>query len=844
VAYWPKQHGGIPPQAILDALLVQPAEAAGCRTVVVTARPDWWAGADADVLEVSLRAESSSRPESELGARVLTDLLRVGWPRDLIRTEYSPDVHSRWRADIALTDGKGAMIAALELKSGPTKWAQSSQLAWPRSAGEWSFLATPDGFFKLRDDGEVVEVQTPSPSDLGVVLPSGPLERVPLEVILSGGLALVLPEGDLSVVLDPSLPVGIRDRRGKGTVDSGVLAASSLMSLARVKSISLVAPTSLLFRTEASPTRATWLGQKGLLAVVEFAPGVIPDAQIGSCLVVLGGGRHSTLFEGATTQGALSEPSRWRDPLAAWLQDSRPSSATYPMPTGEGPWTLGANDPSIRELPERLGQFAKVARLSDVAEIATRDEHHPDEPILYRRLLTRHVAIPRFSLPDDATTSTPGHDVVVEPGDVVVVVVGGAPRAAVFDGDGPAIAANGLVRVRIVSDELDAPYLVDYLNSDLAERYLNAHQTGVAIQRIPPKALSDMPIPLVSSEVRESLAESRVAAVSLQQALGALNDSRSSLFGAGSEGQFREKVQELRARTSAQTASLELLDDLTFRVRNFYPYPIAYGYRVAAAAAGEAEMLREQLRFAENMLAFLAGLSLSLIEPVDRPTLDLDFKRLWQGGISPGHWRDALVKANAVLGTYSGSALAQSLVKLKPQTNRNATFGGATDRLIRRMNDWKHNRVETDPSDIAALVRETNVDLDQMISALLFLCDYRIHRVEKLDFSRDGRTVTVDSAVLRGDHPALARETAELVATQVVAALHRGDVYVVLDSGEWRNLYPFVQMLRCPRCHATEVFFVDRADRQFSSVTMKSVERGHDEESAETANALLSWSDS
>lgn len=830
-----------PPRAVLDALLLRPKEAAGSKTVIITSRPDWWRDEDGEILEVGLGRADEVRFDSDIARRVYANLLHAGWARGLIRAEYAPDVRSGKRFDFALLDSEGNLLAAIEVSSGIGKRNAAEQLRSMGGPAESTYLVTHEGVFLLGVDDRFVPSAMPAPSDFGITQMGLSSQVVPLHVLLEGAAEDYLPKGDVSVIVDPSLPVGIRDWRSKQTLDVGVAITAQLVSIDRVKSISLVSPSSLLFRTRAGSIREAWLERRGLLAVVELDPGAIPGTQVTACLVTLGEGRGTTFFANSSPDSADAQSSAWVEALGAWLVEGAPSASVFPSPGSGDAWTLGANDPSLHALPERLGRFAQVARLGDLAEVAMREMRDSDVPSELPRLSTRDVLPPRFSLSDDAKPVSPGRDLIVRPGDVLVVLVGTALRAAVYEGDGPAVASSGLARVRVTSDDLEAGYLVDYLNSSVAERYLSAFQTGVTIRRVPSRALADLPVPLVPRDVVVTLGESLEAVDSLQSALDSLEAARRSLFAAENEEQFRAGVQALRERTTSQIASLELAEDLNFRIRNFYPYPIAYGYRVAAAAASDMETFREQLRFAENVLAFLATLSLGLIEVDDRASLHVDLLRVWQGGISPGTWRDIMVKANAVLTAYSASPIAQSVVRLRPHTDRRGTFGGAAHKLIGRLNDWKHNRIEADDETIRGLVKDNKSELETMVSALGFLCDYKLRRVDETDASRDGTSLTVGSTLLRGDHPALAREVVEVGASEVGAALHRGDVYVVLDSGEWRSLYPFMQMIRCSRCHTPEVYFIDRATRDFSSVTLKSFERGHSEECGDTAEAVKQW---
>ncbi len=103
-------------------------------------------------------------------------------------------------------------------------------------------------------------------------------------------------------------------------------------------------------------------------------------------------------------------------------------------------------------------------------------------------------------------------------------------------------------------------------------------------------------------------------------------------------------------------------------------------------------LYKEQLRIAENVLAFLASVSLALLKNEDRGKTGLDLEKYWRGGISPGDWRDVLGKCSKVFAGYRDVPLATAIYKLKI-LSENKGFGKDVIELIRAKNDYKHDRV-------------------------------------------------------------------------------------------------------------------------------------------------------
>ena len=131
-------------------------------------------------------------------------------------------------------------------------------------------------------------------------------------------------------------------------------------------------------------------------------------------------------------------------------------------------------------------------------------------------------------------------------------------------------------------------------------------------------------------------------------------------------------------------------DDLERRVFAAYPPPLAEGFRSLTRTEDPRDLYREQLRFAENILAFLASLSLALLKVEDREEADVDLAGYWRGGISPGDWRDIVRRCSKIFARYD-EPLARAIYGLKIRSEDKG-FGRDVGALIRAKNDFKHDR--------------------------------------------------------------------------------------------------------------------------------------------------------
>jgi hypothetical protein len=100
-----------------------------------------------------------------------------------------------------------------------------------------------------------------------------------------------------------------------------------------------------------------------------------------------------------------------------------------------------------------------------------------------------------------------------------------------------------------------------------------------------------------------------------------------------------------------------------------YPLPIAYSWSLLAGLWDTRDRYREQLRHAENMLAFLGSVSLALLEEQDYEETNIDLRKAWRGGISFGAWKLIVQLSTKVL-RYKDHPLASAIWGLRACANR------------------------------------------------------------------------------------------------------------------------------------------------------------------------------
>ncbi len=243
-------------------------------------------------------------------------------------------------------------------------------------------------------------------------------------------------------------------------------------------------------------------------------------------------------------------------------------------------------------------------------------------------------------------------------------------------------------------------------------------------------------------------------------------------------------------------------DGLERLVSTTYPPPLAAGFRSLMRTEDPRDLYREQLRFAENLLAFLASVSLVLLKQEDREEAGLDLAAYWRGGISPGDWRDIVRRCSRVFVSYKDDPLATAIQKLKIQVH-NKGFGRDMDALIQAKNAFKHDRGPKTLEDTMAASEEVQETLRRCMWALDFLAGYPMRGLEG-----------------PGTGP----------------FLETGD-------GGRLALYPFLVSGTTLGRDGGETYFVDAWDTRKGTARMKGFERGETANDPGISGALSGWNE-
>lgn len=302
-------------------------------------------------------------------------------------------------------------------------------------------------------------------------------------------------------------------------------------------------------------------------------------------------------------------------------------------------------------------------------------------------------------------------------------------------------------------------------------------------------------------------------------------------------GQVSNESARSSASSNRLATSTKVSGELEYRISSSYPFPLAFGYRSLASIVDPRDLYREQLRVAENLLAFLGAVSLSVLREEDRKKSGIDPREFWRSGISPGDWKEIVRLCSKAFASYENTPVASAIKDLNIRSEKKG-FGANIFALIRAKNDYKHDRGPVVLDDIFRASEEVQENLRGCMESLAFFTEYPIRQVEDFDVKRGGSGVILKCLRYTGDHPSFPQEEVAFDTP-----LPRGDLF--LDSGgtSWVPLFPFMISMTCSHCKVRETYFIDMWDTRKNIVSMKSFERGHTASNMEIPEALAEWID-
>jgi hypothetical protein len=834
---------------------------------VITTSPGLWlpfgAAGNLTIIDVSrLFGSAGWETERDIEDRVVRELVDLGWPEQLIRAGNSRV------PDIFLCSTEGVPIAGVEIKrhiDAQTNSAFLALLADRSLAAGIQRLYVTDGWkVTLLDHTNALVVRDeslPRPEQLGVVPTAGPRARNGASLV-----SVLRPESmpdfidsirqDACVIVDHTLPWGDHSSRVRSFVGETCLPTElqrrsvstlpfvlAVVASTKPRAIVALAFRALLVSEQFAALRSYIASQISVRGVVTLPPGLFaPIGNVATVMLALGdfgGSSDRAVFLEVGKIGEVfdAEQQHWWTLFIDGLS-GRDSSNSYSATVSPRSWDPAIYSPNVRHLDDRLAKLGQVSRLEELFDIQAgvgspgKEVQRGGVKLIRGRDVQAGVSLRYDDLNSYEFLQPHNRSVTVRAGDIVIQRIGTSPSAAVVAEDASGAAASQTVYVlRPKNAATSVAAAVAFLNSSAAHQLIRARTAGGHIPTLTLAVLRELPIPLLPADVIANLRELQESEQQLRAEADKLEAMRAGVFSGESIADVRETLRRIKQASSSVTQSVEKAEDFDFQVRNLYPFPVAFGYRQLTSLIETEELYREQLRVAENLLAFLGSVSLAMAT-WEQCDVGADLKGAWRGGISPGHWRDIAVAASRALANKE-LPLGRALDSLWTSRKR-PRFDSAIEGLIAAKNDYKHDRGPAPGTDMRDKGGELRTALLEALKKIGFIIDYTLQYVVDQDAVRNSSRVIVRSLVLRGDHPAWAQDSRELPRL-----LKKHDVYIAISADEWVDLYPFITIQTCSMCKVRETYFIDRCDFDRKKATLKSFERGHTKDSPEIGEALF-----
>lgn len=459
----------------------------------------------------------------------------------------------------------------------------------------------------------------------------------------------------------------------------------------------------------------------------------------------------------------------------------------------------------------------------------------------------RDLSVPYLSIDQLEKKDVPDElprAVYSQAGDVLLQRLGQRPQAFLVDDELSGVLVSDTVYVIRFAHE-DRPrarYLVEFLNSSPGQAQLTVAIRGAVVPTIGLSILRKVNVPIPNESVIELVNNLHEVEHTLSERMNKARQLRQKLFTIENQEQVAEDLRNLSIDAQVLSGSIIRTDDPNFQIRNYYPYVIAYGYRWLDSIPEETKLYKEQLRVAENLMAFLGSLGLMLASWAGALTnSDLNgisaglLRNYWQGGISPGDWIDIAIRTGKLLRENQQHAAIVSFADLwfKGRGTKQSQFRETLQKLATRKNDFKHDRWPQSDDQYTAAVKEMGEDLQQCLSKIAFLVQYPMRLVQDSDVDWRTKKVRAKTLLYVGDHPSLSQEQIDLSGP-----VSKGKLYLELKSDTLIPLYPLFTVQNCSVCTMREVFMIDRFDGSHNRVVLKSFERGHAHDNDEVAKAV------
>jgi hypothetical protein len=391
--------------------------------------------------------------------------------------------------------------------------------------------------------------------------------------------------------------------------------------------------------------------------------------------------------------------------------------------------------------------------------------------------------------------------------------------------DLPMVADHHLLVLRpadaLTQEQID--FLVEYLQSERAAALLAHETTGGPHLRSDQLRKLLVPVPdetLLSAlrHLRDAQRQLTAWASEVDGAVaGVLADTPddSGILRLRSEGQL------LRQRVAAARQ----LDDLGYRVRNLFPFPVALPWRRAMTASQDMKGYQGILECAESLTGYLAVLSVLLARELEHELGSVQSLREKLAntahGASMGDWT-AMVREAAGKNLQKKASATTPLVELTEPMADGTEASQALEDLTEMRNDLAHGRGPKG-GQVPGAFDDALTHLMQLYDTCQWLCDYPVRLIEETTWDSYAELGRYTYRELMGDHYLVPQR----VDTTTVPTPNADRLYLADRDGELHLVSPLILWHECDVCHLPSAFFLDNYDRSTGECRLRAMDHNH-----------------
>ncbi|PAU37007.1 hypothetical protein CKF94_16600 [Vibrio coralliilyticus] len=496
---------------------------------------------------------------------------------------------------------------------------------------------------------------------------------------------------------------------------------------------------------------------------------------------------------------------------------------------------------NIGQLSEKWSKIGNIADVFQGTSLSKVEEG--EQPVIRGKdLRTSQIDLEALAKKDLTGFSKPVR--YAERGDILLQRIGANPAAYLVGAREQGCAVEDTVFIIRSSslglDEMD--FICQFLNSDQVASRINNARSYSVIPTQTLKSIRELEVPIPDKKIIDLVREMNVLEASLRNEYEKAREYKKALFDGYDPSDIGSRFEDARFTANALETALKQKDDITYRVRTQYPFPLAFAYRNIYLEHEYAGVYERQMKYGEQLLSFLSAVGIALsvkyggIEnTADKVELLREFQSYVRRGVSPGDFQTILQKACKLLSSVE-EPIAQSFSQIwyKFGGRKESVFAkGAREKLVSKLNDYKHHRGPSNRHERKLGVEEQSKALDKLLTDIEFISDFELIRIDNIDKQWRGEELMYSASLLKGDHPAF--EKIQFSSEQNLCS----DKLYIRYKSDFICLYPMVSLVYNPKTRKEEIFSIDRELGQ--GFMLKSFESGTSVESKWIKSDFIYW---